>query len=97
MDINKNIIILPCVVGDKYYTIERVTMTEKEIRSNAWSGNPVVLEHTKIVGKEIKENVWSHFYDIVREMEHENIGKSIFLTRTAAEEAFDDYWEAWWH
>lgn len=56
--IDGNKLILPCVPEDKYYTIERITDTSREIRYDAWSGQPCIMENTKIVGKEIVEHTW---------------------------------------
>ena len=72
--------ILPCQKGDIYYTIEKVSQINREIKEDH-GGNPVVMEHSTIIGKEIKSHYWQGIHEIIREMEHKNIGKRIFLTK----------------
>lgn len=87
--------ILPCQKGDIYYTIEKVSQINREIKEDH-GGNPVVMEHSTIIGKEIKSHYWQGTHEIIREMEHKNIGKRIFLTKKEAENKLETYWEDWW-
>ena len=94
--VDGNKLILQCVPGDKYYTIERITETSRRICENAWYGELSVMEDTKTVGKEIVEHTWRSYAEIVQALEVGRVGKNIFLKREVAERKFDKYWESSW-
>lgn len=94
--VDGNKLILQCVPGDKYYTIERITKTSREIRYNAWSGEPGIMENTKTIGKRIVEHTWRSYAGIVQALEVGRVGKNIFLKREVAERKFEKYWKASW-
>lgn len=94
--VDENKIILPCKPGDTYYTIERIAQTSREIRYNAWSGEPSIMENTKTLGKEIVEHKWNSYAEIVQALEVGRIGKNIFLKKEIAERKFEKHWEKWW-
>lgn len=95
LKIDGNKIILPCKLGDTYYTIERIAQTERRICEGRGLYN-CVMENTKTVGKEIVEHKWHSYAEIVQALEVGRIGKNIFLKREIAESKFEKYWEKWW-
>lgn len=86
---------LPCQKGDIYYTIEKVSKIDREIKEDH-GGNPVVMEYSTTIGKRIAEHHWQGVHEIIREMEHKNIGKRLFLSKEEAENKLETYWEDWW-
>lgn len=94
--IDGNKLILPCVPGDKYYTIEPIQNTSREIRYDAWSGQSCIMENAKTVGKEIVEHTWGTYADIVKALEVGRVGKNIFLKKEDAERKSEKYWEPSW-
>lgn len=94
--VDGNKLILPCVPGDKYYTIERITHTSRRICENAWSGELSVREDTKTIGKEIVEHTWRSYDEIVQALEVGRIGKNIFLKREVAKRKFEKYLKNGW-
>lgn len=94
--VDENKIILPCKPGDKYFKIERKKEISSEIRYDAWSGEPHVMERSKTVGKEIVEHKWRSYAEIVQALEVGRVDENIFLKREIAERKFEEYWEGWW-
>lgn len=94
--VDGNKLILQCVPGDKYYTIEPIRRISREIAYGAWSGEPHIRENIKVIRKEIVEHTWRSYAEIVQALEVGRVGKNIFLKREAAERKFEKYWEKWW-
>ena len=88
--------ILPCRKGDIYYTIEKVSQINREIKEDH-GGNPGVMEQSKINGKGNKSTYWEGMHEIIRENENKNIGKRNFFSQEEDENKLKTHFvTCWW-